>query len=211
MPPKGSRGVRQLSPEVEAKNRASGARLDKIGRRMPGPFTIEEESIFHLEDGTTETRVRLVPPDEMRCVAKAIGRDNPWRGNRCARIRVKGAVVCRTHGGTLPNVKKAAQRRLAMAALPASERLIHIALVKKKVSNRDRIRALLEVLDRAGVRGVQTIEIELKPWQQILQAVYGEMDPQAAEETAEEQEGIDYEIEADSWDSTGDDEDDEDE
>jgi hypothetical protein len=112
---------------------------------------------------------------------------------------VQGGRVCIKHGGALPEVKKNAQRTLAMAALPAAERLVHIALFKRNVLDKDRIKALVEVLNRAGVEGKTTVEIEVKPYQEIL----GMVDAMANTEPAalELTEGVDFEVsdEDDKW------------
>jgi len=146
-----------------------------------------------------EWRVRWVPQDDRRCVARGIGKTSAWQGNRCTQMKIKGANVCRFHGGALPNVKKAAQARLAMAALPAAEELINIALKKKGVSDADRIKAIIQILDRAGVEGKQTIQVELSLWQRTLQSVYAHNLAAEGEELPgrELEEGVDYVLEDD--------------
>ena len=152
------------------------------------------------EDGQTainrEWRVRWVPPEERRCIARGVGKTNNWQGNRCTQRALRGAKVCRFHGGNLPNVKKAAQAALATAALPAAEKLIHIALRKGGVSDSDRIKAIIQILDRAGVEGKQTVTVELALWQQTLQSVYANNLAEEGEEIPGRElvEGVDYEI-----------------
>lgn len=149
-------------------------------------------------DGETalnrEWRVRWVPPEDRRCQARSIGRTNNWQGNRCTQRALNGARVCRFHGGTIPNVKKAAQAALATAALPAAEKLIHIALKKRDVSDADRLKAIIQILDRAGVEGKQTVTVELALWQQTLQQVYANNIAQEGEEVPGRElvEGVDY-------------------
>lgn len=153
-----------------------------------------------------EWRARWVPPDEKRCVARAVGKTNNWMGNRCTRPRLKGARVCRYHGGALPNVKKAAQAALATAALPAAEKLIHIALKKGGVSDADRIKAIIQILDRAGVEGKTTIEIELPLWQKTLQGIYADVAPEGSEIPGRElEEGVDYILDDDEDEDDGED------
>jgi hypothetical protein len=143
-----------------------------------------------------EWRVRWVPPDERRCQARGVGKSNHWQGNRCVLLAIKGAKVCRFHGGNLPNVKKAAQTALAIAALPAAEKLIHIALKKGGVSDADRIKAIIQILDRAGVSGQQTVTVELSLWQKTLQSVYANNLAEEGEEIPGRElvEGEDYEV-----------------
>lgn len=162
------------------------------------------------DDGMTAVnrswRVRWVPPEERRCHARGVGKTNPWQGNRCTQRALKGARVCRFHGGNLPNVKKAAQTALAMAALPAAEALIHIAIKKKGVSDADKLKAIIQILDRAGIEGKQTVTLELAPWQATLQSIYANSLAQEGEEVPgrELEEGVDYELDEDEEDSNGD-------
>jgi hypothetical protein len=139
-----------------------------------------------------EWQVRWVPPDERRCNARAVGKISEWMGNRCTMKAIKGGRVCQAHGGRLSTVRKAAQATLARAALPAAEKLVHIALNKRGVSDADRIKAIVQILDRAGVEGRQTIELEVKPWQAVLERVYSDVSGVPID--AEEVEGVDYEV-----------------
>lgn len=170
--------------------------LDAGGRLKSGPGMangVIEVQTWHEMDaegnftGRTELRERYAPPPERRC--NALINNLEWKGNRCVRWTIKGGNVCPSHGGSLPEVKKAAQHRLAMAADRASARLIHIALSKKGVADKDRIKALTEILDRAGVQGKTTIEVEIKPWQKMLQRIQGAIEDGR---TIEAQEGVDF-------------------
>lgn len=194
-------------PETIARNQALGIKLTSDGKRSATPATYseeEEQTYTHgdycpedcagHEDGRVDKRWRPVPRDEIRCRAIIRTSTSAWRGNQCCKIRMKGAVVCRTHGGTLPSVKKAAQRRLAMAADPAAKQLIYIALKKPGVEDRDRIRAIIEILNRAGVEGKTTVELEIKPWQAVLQRVYSSMDGSKPEADLELEEGVDFDV-----------------
>lgn len=157
------------------------------------PDAIDMVARGELDKTVIERRweIRWVPPDDRRCKARPIGKLARWMGNRCSSRAVIGGSVCKAHGGSLPTVRKAAQAALARAALPAAEKLIHIAITKRGVSDADRIKALIQILDRAGVEGRQTIELEVKPWQKVLANVYG----QATGEGIGEDEGteeVDY-------------------
>jgi hypothetical protein len=143
--------------------------------------------------GVTQKRERVIPIEGRRCIA--IYKRGPWVGERCVQPSIKGGRVCTQHGGKLPEVKKNAQRTLALAALPAAERLVHIALFKRNVLDKDRIKALVEILNRAGVEGKTTVEIEVKPYQEIL----GMVDVMANTEPLpgadiELKEGVDFEV-----------------
>lgn len=189
----------KASEKTLARNAARAAageiELDKLGRKKSGPqMGGEEELQTHtdVETGVKTEVWRRVPRDEVRCRAMITSPHSEWQGNQCTKVRNRGTVVCNHHGGNLPTVKKAAARRLAMAADPAAQKLIYIALSKPGVADKDRIRALVEILDRAGIAGKTTIELEVKPWQKILQNVYEELDGKPASETIELEEGVDY-------------------
>jgi hypothetical protein len=184
--------------------------LDKRGRLKAGPGVargnVEVQTWNEIDangefTGYTEQRERIVPPPERRC--KAVINNLEWAGNQCCRYTILGANVCASHGGGLPEVKKAAKQRLALAADRASAKLIHIALHKRGVADRDRIRAISEILDRAGIQGKQTIEVEVKPWQAMLQRISGKLDGNT--DTLEAQEGVDFYILEESDDEDDDD------
>jgi hypothetical protein len=124
-------------------------------RRLPE----EEEQTWSNPENRAETKLvwRPVPPEERRCMGTIRSNLSPWKGNRCVSFAITGGTVCQAHGGKLPNVKKAAQMRLAMAAVPAADRLIYMALRKQRMADSDRLRALAMILDRAGVEGKSVV------------------------------------------------------
>ena len=72
-------------------------------------------------------------------------------GQPCKASAIKGATVCRVHGGSAPQVRAAAQRRLLEAADPAAAELVHLALDAE--SPNVRLAAVRDLLDRAAVGG----------------------------------------------------------
>ena len=62
------------------------------------------------------------PPQNATCTAHR--RD----GLRCKGAPIRGATVCRLHGGSAPQVRDAARKRILAAADPVAARLIEIAL-----------------------------------------------------------------------------------
>jgi hypothetical protein len=124
--------------------------------------------IVQHEDGTFEQQWLAAAPEGRRC--KGIIKSGPYSGNQCRKPRLAGAEVCLSHGGSLANVKKAAQLRILAATDLASASLVEIALNRSEESG-DRLRAILALLDRAGIDGKQTVTIEVKPWQDALQAL----------------------------------------
>ncbi len=53
------------------------------------------------------------PEDKERCIATVT--NGPNKGGRCPKYRVKGSTVCLAHGSLAPQVRAAAQRRVADA------------------------------------------------------------------------------------------------
>lgn len=90
-----------------------------------------------------------------RCTAK---RTN---GSPCRNSPIHGSNVCRVHGGSAPQVKRAAFVRLLMEADPAAAELISI-YKNKKNPIAIRLRAIESVLDRGGISARQEIDIDLQ-------------------------------------------------
>jgi hypothetical protein len=65
------------------------------------------------------------PQDPRKCTAHTSGLHGEKRP--CRNWAIKGGRVCKFHGGSAPQVKKAAQRRLDALLMPAIERLAEIA------------------------------------------------------------------------------------
>ncbi|MGB8505547.1 HGGxSTG domain-containing protein, partial [Mycobacterium sp.] len=60
--------------------------------------------------------------DRPRCTARTTG------GAPCRKYPIRGANVCRVHGGAAPQVRAAAKRRLEQAADVLVQRLLGFAL-----------------------------------------------------------------------------------
>jgi hypothetical protein len=69
------------------------------------------------------------------------------RGTPCTNPPVKGAVVCRMHGGAAPQVRRAARQRLLEAADPAAARLVQLLDSDDEAIA---VRAATALLDRSG-------------------------------------------------------------
>jgi hypothetical protein len=132
--------------------------------------------IVQHDDGTVEQQWLAAAPDTTRC--KSTIKSGPYAGNRCRKPRLLGADVCLSHGGSLVNVKKAAQLRILAATDLVTAKLVEVA-VRDSTEDGDRIRAILALLDRAGIDGKQTVTIEVKPWQDALQALVGKQSKKA--------------------------------
>lgn len=80
------------------------------------------------------------------------------KGEPCGAPAILGGKVCRTHGGSAPQVKRAAQLRLAALVDPA------ITVLEDQMENgengRDKQAAANSVLDRAGYGRTQNVNVE---------------------------------------------------
>ena len=79
-------------------------------------------------------------------------------GNNCKANAIKGSNVCRVHGGSAPQVKAKAQQRLLAAADDAAAVLVQIIMDESKPDN-VRVTAIKDLLDRAGLKPVEQIEV----------------------------------------------------
>jgi hypothetical protein len=135
-----------------------------------GPGAKRELMLVQEDDGSVTQQWLVCAPDKVRCTGTI--RRGPYAGNRCRKPRLLGSKVCPSHGGNLPNIKKAAQMRILAAADMATAELLTIALSHNRdTEDGNRLRAITALLDRAGIDGKQTITIEVKPWQEMLQSL----------------------------------------
>lgn len=90
-------------------------------------------------------------------------------GERCQKAPIRGATVCRFHGGAARHVKAAAKARLENAADQMARQLLGIAL-DADAPPAVKLAAIKDALDRAGLAPNAKHEIthELKPWEQVL-------------------------------------------
>lgn len=77
-------------------------------------------------------------------------------GSTCSSWAIKGSNVCRVHGGSAPQVKRAARERIAAAADDAAAELV--SLVMSAESESVKLAAIRDLLDRAGYGAKQKIE-----------------------------------------------------
>ena len=84
------------------------------------------------------------PPRKQRCTAKSSRTGEP-----CKKWAMSGQNVCGTHGGRAPQNLAAAERRLQDAVPILVDELLRIGESGK--SERDRIAAIKDALDRAGL------------------------------------------------------------
>ncbi|KKN01833.1 hypothetical protein LCGC14_1123690 [marine sediment metagenome] len=110
---------------------------------------------------------RRIPPGR-RCTAKISSGKR-----RCRKPAILGGTVCETHGGSAPQVKAAAARRLVELVQPA------IAALDKALGSDDinaLIRAAQVVLDRTGHGPTSKVEILEKFRTQERDALFRALD-----------------------------------
>jgi hypothetical protein len=107
-----------------------------------------------------------------RCVA------HKKNGDQCRLRPMTGSAVCQKHGGMAPQVRRKAAERLALASEIAAERMVAF-MVDPEVPYAVRLAAMKDVLDRADVKGKTTVELEVKPWEELLDGIVAEVSEDA--------------------------------
>jgi hypothetical protein len=79
------------------------------------------------------------------------------------------------HGGSAPQVRAAAERRILEAADPAAAKLVHL-MRDPKVPPQVQLAAARDLLDRAGLAKTTELQIALKPYQQDIGGLIVEVD-----------------------------------
>jgi hypothetical protein len=94
----------------------------------------------------------MLPAHVIRCNGHMVN------GGRCKREAEPGSVVCRSHGGAAPQVRKRAAERLIMSGDHVSQKLLEW-LDDPEVPYRVRAEIAQDVLDRAGLIATQVHQI----------------------------------------------------
>lgn len=103
-----------------------------------------------------------------RCVA------HKHNGDRCLKAAIKGATVCRTHGGATKHVKNAARVRLENAAELMAKQLLGIAVGAESESVK--LAAIRDALDRAGLKAPSEVVLsqgDTKPYETVFDSIGG--------------------------------------
>lgn len=104
--------------------------------------------------------------------------DCEWHRIRrpCLNPPMRGASVCQTHGGLVPNVREAAAKRLAMASDVIAKRLVRLTGTtdenQNPIEHGDRIKAINSALDRAGIRAGVEIEVNTPGYRKVLEDLF---------------------------------------
>lgn len=99
----------------------------------------------------------------VRCTARK------RNGEPCKAMAARGATVCRVHGGSAPQVKATAKRRLDQAAEALTNRLLSFAL-DQGVSDETALKAVKDALDRAGMAAPKQtdVSVTVRPFEAVL-------------------------------------------
>jgi hypothetical protein len=100
-------------------------------------------------------------------------------GEQCKNAAIKGATVCRFHGGAAKHVKAAARARLENAADLMAKQLLQIALTAD--SEAVMLSAVSNALDRAGLKAPSEVVLsqgEAKPYETIFDVIGGSPGPE---------------------------------
>ncbi|WP_156661307.1 hypothetical protein, partial [Mycobacterium sp. 852002-51163_SCH5372311] len=104
-----------------------------------------------------------------RCVA------HKTNGDRCLKAAIKGATVCRTHGGATRHIRNAARVRLENAADLMAKQLLGIALTAD--SEAVKLAAIKDSLDRAGLKPPAEVVLSQgepsSPFEQVWDSIGG--------------------------------------
>lgn len=95
-------------------------------------------------------------------------------GERCGRWAIPGGTVCPMHGGKAPQVKAAADNRLAQLVDPAIKALE--ALVERAKPDMTKLKAVEAVLDRAGYAITRKHELSVPDGEITFRIVDAERD-----------------------------------
>jgi len=89
----------------------------------------------------------------MKCSAKRTD------GNPCKAPAIRGATVCRVHGGSAPQVKKAAARRVLEALVAPALIQLRKIVEDENTPTAVRLAAVRDILDRTGFASVKQVEV----------------------------------------------------
>jgi hypothetical protein len=96
----------------------------------------------------------------------------------CLASPILGGNVCPKHGGQLAHVKEAAQLVLAQAAEKAADTLITLTSPRDElneiVDQKVRVSAANSVLDRVGIKGGSTVEVQVPGYEKVLAKMFSD-------------------------------------
>jgi hypothetical protein len=127
-----------------------------------------------MSKGNRKRRKALgIIPEHEKCKAR-----NRF-GEPCGNYPIEGAVVCRVHGGSAPQVKRKAHERIAMAQDDAASLLVQfMASDKVPFAERRRCAEFLLTYDTRN-----ELKLHVAKWEGMVDEVFSEYTPDAIEGT----------------------------
>jgi hypothetical protein len=154
-------------PAFEIWEPANGGESTELESDAVARGEVEDRESPTTPEAAAKWDAMLDQNESARCVA------HKKSGERCRRLAIKGATVCRVHGGASGHVRKAARVRLDMAADRMAKKLLGIA-TDENVPPAVQLAATRDALDRAGLSAKTAVEVEVGPnkgFQDILNAM----------------------------------------
>ncbi len=96
-------------------------------------------------------------------------------GDPCKLPPIRGGNVCHKHGGSAPQVRAAANRRLSASLDALMAALLTIALDESQPVAA-RLVAIKDGLDRAGVGKDHPVTVQIKPWERDIEGLLVDVD-----------------------------------
>lgn len=115
-----------------------------------------------------------------------VGEGNFQLKRPCSKPPILGGDVCIPHGGGIERVKHAAEMRLLGAADSVIGALITIAL-DVNADPKARVQAINSVLDRAQIKGITQIELDVPLHKEVAKAAFGKAWGSEDDEDGEDQ------------------------
>jgi hypothetical protein len=104
---------------------------------------------------------------EHRCIATTTN------GERCKKAAIRGATVCRSHGGATKQVQRKARELLDRMVEPALHTLREVMLDPAS-SDSDKLRSVQMLLDRTGFGPGLKVEHEVKQWEVTMRHMFSD-------------------------------------
>lgn len=102
-----------------------------------------------------------------KCPPKKCSAHSSQTGEPCKQYAIPGTTVCHWHGGNAPATRDAARRRLAALvpdALTGLEGMAGLRTLDEMAKKEEvRLRALMDILDRAGLKPTDKVQVTEEP------------------------------------------------
>lgn len=132
------------------------------------PYANKGEGVLVSKGNRTRRMALGLLPTPQPCHAR--NRD----GTPCKASPIRGAKVCWMHGGSAPQVKDAAAQRLREGVMPMLATLYRLAN-DDTMPPAVQLAAVRDWLDRSGIKEAITVEVQVQPWERLVDGVLAEV------------------------------------